>query len=261
MADSGRLQGLGVLVTRPVQQAESLCQRIEVEAGRPIRLPVLEILDPSDDRGLNDAIDHLEQYDWAIFISVNAVQKAMNRILERRDWPDSLPVAAVGKSSAGELRSYGRPGVLFPASKFNSEGLLELPEMHRVQGKRIVIFRGAGGREFLAASLRERGADVEYVEAYRRARPKDDAGWLRPHWNRGEIDIIVVNSVESLQNLYAMVGELDRKHLLSTPLLVASDRIVPVAQQLGFQHPPLVADNATDEAVLTALVNWRKQQP
>jgi uroporphyrinogen-III synthase len=74
------------------------------------------------------------------------------------------------------------------------------------------------------------------------------------------IDIVLVNSVESLQNLTEMLGSAGKSLLLSTPLLVVSERLAAIASQLGFKKPPLVANNATDAAVLDALLAWRSLQ-
>lgn len=254
------LQGIGVLVTRPAHQAESLCRNIERAGGSAIRFPVLEIGEPLDEQGLLEVIERLDDYDWAIFISANAVNKALGRILAKRHWPATLRIAVVGRRSAEELERLGQPADLCPEREFSSEGLLELPEMQAVSGKRIVIFRGNGGRELLADTLRQRGAEVDYVEAYRRVRPTTDPGPLLSSWVRREIDIVLVSSVESLNNLCAMLGAQGRPLLLDTPLLVVSERILPLTHKLGFRRPPLVAENATDQAVLDALVTWAQKR-
>ena len=137
---------------------------------------------------------------------------------------------------------------------------MERDGMQQVQGERFVSFRGDGGREFLADSLRQRGAEVEYVQAYRRLQPSCDSSALLQRWRAGEIDIVLVNSAESLENLVAMLGQRGRELLTGTQLLVASERILPLAAKLGFERQPVVADNATDQAVLHALLRWKEHQ-
>jgi uroporphyrinogen-III synthase len=78
------------------------------------------------------------------------------------------------------------------------------------------------------------------------------------HWRSGEIDIALANSVESLENLFAMVGEEGRGLLTRTPLVVVSERMLPLVRRLGFEREPVVAKNATDEAVLSALLAWKR---
>lgn len=260
-ATRGLLEGAGILVTRPQHQANALCRMIEAEGGRAVRFPVLEIRGPADETDLVKAIRNLESYHWAIFISVNAVNHGMRRVLAERGWPDSVRIAVIGRRSAEETGSLGHPPDLVPEQQFNSEGLLALPEMQAVQGQRIAIFRGNGGREFLADQLRARGAKVDYVETYQRVCPSHiDARNLLQRWQAGEIDITVVNSAESLSNLEKLLGEDGGQLLKSTPLLVVSERMLSSAQKAGFYKRPVLAANATDAAVLQALCSWRKQQ-
>lgn len=256
----GALAGVGVLVTRPAHQAEGLCRLIEQEGGRAHRFPVLEILDPLDPAPLRAACEHLHTYDWAVFISANAVDRALATILARRDWPAGTRIAVIGRSSARALEAHGLAADLYPTRNFDSEALLALPQMQQVAGQRFVIFRGDGGREHLATTLRERGAQVDYVAAYRRARPAADSAPLLAQWRAGAVDVALVTSAESLRNLVEMLGESGAALLRATPLVVVSPRLVPLTGQLGFRQAPVVAANATDEAVLEALRNWQAQR-
>lgn len=249
------LTGISVLVTRPEHQAAPLCEMIEEAGGKAVRFPVLEIAEPQDLVSVKAQIDRLEEFDIAIFISPNAVQRAVNLVRSRREFPAGLQIAAVGRASAKALLKMGLEADIFPSSRFNSEALLELPELQQVNGKRIVIFRGEGGREVLAETLKARGAQVEYAEVYRRVKPGGDVSHLMRAWARGDIDVVTVTSNEGLSNLYDMVGQLGRRWLLTTPLIVVSERAVEAAQQLGFQQV-LLAEQPSDEAILSALQQW-----
>ena len=259
MADAP-LAGLGVLVTRPAHQATPLCERIESYGGKSIQFPVLEIVDPQDLGPMQAIIAQLDSFDIAVFISPNAVQRALNLIRKTRSWPVHIAVAAVGKASAKTLTKLGLDTQMFPSSKFNSEALLEMPQMQDVGGKKIVIFRGEGGRELLAETLKERGAEVHYAECYRRSKPQGDVSQLMRAWARGEINIITVTSNEGLSNLYDMLGQLGRNWLQKTPLVVISERGQALAMELGFKSDIIVAQQASDEAIVDAIINWRKQQ-
>jgi len=252
------LTGVRVMVTRPAHQAEALCTLIQRQGGSVCRFPVLEILEPLDPGPLQAIIPQLEQYDWAVFISANAVERALTPILAVRSWPVDTRIAVIGRRSAQALQHYGLEADLFPTTQFNSEALLALPALQQIRNQRFVIFRGNGGREYLATTLRRRGAQVDYIEAYRRVRPSVDPLPLVTQWQREGVDIIVVNSAESLKNLVTLLGEVGAAWLRRTRLLLVSERQVPLAQQLGFEQSPLVAENATDEAVLQALCQWRQ---
>lgn len=247
------LAGLGVLVTRPAHQAEGLCQLIEQAGGRALRFPVIEILPPRATAALHALIDDLDDFDIAVFISANAVQHGLAQVNERRSLPPDLRLAAIGKSTATALReALGREPDICPSERFDSEALLALEAMQAVRGRRIVIFRGAGGREKLAETLRTRGATVVYADVYRRARPAADTGILRPE----AIDLVTATSGEGLANLLAMAGEAG-EWLRERPLVVVNARLAQVAQKLGFVRPAVVAAEASDTALLAAMAHWR----
>jgi uroporphyrinogen-III synthase len=246
------LAGRGIVVTRPALQATSLAEMIQSAGGRPILFPVLEILDTADLAPLIDAVDRLDRFDLAIFISPNAVLRAMNQVAARRSWPAGLRAAAVGKGSVKELKRFGITEVLVPTRSFDSEGLLALPELQQIDGWRVVIFRGDGGRELLGDTLARRGAEVEYVECYRRARPRADAAPLLRAWARNEVDAVTVTSSEGLRNLFEMLGKLGQSWFLRTPLLAPHPRIAAVARELGCRH--VVETAPGDEGLMDALL-------
>ena len=250
------LEGVTVLVTRPVHQADRLCKLIELRGGRARRLPALEILDPEDSTIPDEMIGQLEHFDIIIFVSVNAVRAGMQRILYRRDMPRNLQIATVGAGSAKELERFGLSVSIRPEHTYNSEALLALDEMQQVAGKQILIFRGNGGREYLRKSLEARGAKVRYAEVYRRVRPDVDPDDLMPLWKSGAVDIITVSSNETLMNLFDMAGKNGQPLLCRLPLVVVSKRAAVLAARLGFRLPAQVAGNASDDAVLAALESW-----
>ncbi|MGZ9080046.1 MAG: uroporphyrinogen-III synthase, partial [Burkholderiales bacterium] len=150
----------GIVVTRPAAQAAGLARLIEERGGRAILFPVLEIVDVADRGPMNALIDRLETFDIAIFISPNAAARAMSAIRARRELPQGLQIVAIGGGSARELERRGIRSVTVPQLRADSEAALELPVLSEVRGKRIVIFRGVGGRELLRETLTERGAIV-----------------------------------------------------------------------------------------------------
>lgn len=254
-AAGGRpLAGRRIVVTRPAGQADALADRIAARGGTPIVFPVLEIRDVEDLQPLHALIDRLEAFDLAIFISPNAVNKAMNLVTARRAWPPGLAVATIGRSSERELRLHGFCTVIAPQGRFDSEALLELLPAERVAGRRVVIFRGDGGRELLGDTLAARGATLAYAECYRRGRPDADVGPLLKAWARGEIDAVTVSSSEGLANLYDMVGKLGQQWLRRTPVFAPHARIAEKARGLGLER--VVETGAADEGIVSGLESF-----
>lgn len=248
------LAGRGIVVTRQAEQAASLAALIRAAGGRPILFPVLEILDAEDLRALNALIDRLDEFDLAVFISPNAVSKAMNLIAARRTLPARLKFAAIGRGGVKALGNFGVTGVIAPRGRFDSEALLALPEFGAVDGKHVVIFRGEGGRELLGDTLAARGARIEYAECYRRGKPAADTAPLMKAWARNELDAIVVTSSEGLRNLFDMVGKLGQTWLKKTPVVVPHARIAETARALGL--PLVVETEAGDEGLVAGLAAY-----
>src|SRR4051812_29634579 len=184
---TGPLASRGIVVTRPAHQAAPLAEMIRVAGGRVLLFPAIEIADIEDSGALDRLIDRLDEVDCVVFVSPNAVYKAMTLIKARRAQPLNLRYAAVGRGSVRELAKFGVSEVVAPA-RFDSEALLALREFANVAGQRIVIFRGVGGRDLLGEALVARGAHVEYAECYRRVLPRADPSPLVAAWEGGEIN-------------------------------------------------------------------------
>lgn len=230
-------------MTRPAAQAEPLCAAIEAQGGRALRFPLLEIGRPESDAALQAIEGQLEQFSVAIFISPNAVEYSLPRLLARQTWPARLQPAAVGQGTVRTLATHGIHGCIAPESRFDSESLLECPALaaHAVAGKRIVLFRGDGGRTLLADALRARGASVLGVPCYRRLPPRHDVALLNAAWAAGKLDAITLSSSEGLRYLHERLDAAGRTRLAQTPVFVPHARIAENARELGLQQVILTA--------------------
>ena len=248
------LAGKGIVVTRPAHQAGDLARRIKAAGGNTLLFPTIEIRDIEDPVPLLGLIDRLDQFDLAVFVSPNAAEKGMALVTARRAWPGKLKVVAVGGGGVRALERHGVTRVMAPTGRFDSEALLDLPALSLVFGKRIVVFRGVGGRELLSETLRERGALVEYAECYQRVTPELDAGLLLRAWAGNKLDAITVTSSEGLRNLFEMVGAPGRERLQRTPIFVPHPRIAGAAGRLEIQR--VIVTGPGDEGLLTGLAAY-----
>ncbi|OFZ91090.1 MAG: hypothetical protein A2V78_06950 [Betaproteobacteria bacterium RBG_16_64_18] len=254
---SGALAGRAVLVTRPAGLSARLLVLLRAEGAEAVLLPAIEILDTDDTAKLDTVIDRLEGFDVAIFISPTAVAKANAAVRTRRDWPARMKYVAVGSGTAGALRGIGAAEVLAPQGRGDSEAVAALPELAEVAGRRIVIFRGQGGREGLRAALEARGAQVEYAECYRRAMPRVDIGPLMERWRRGGIDAVSITSAEGLRNLFALLGAAGiagEALLRAAPVFVPHPRVGEAARSLGVER--VIVTGAGDEALTESLASF-----
>lgn len=250
MRTDGLLKGLHVAVTRPVDQAVSICEAIVHHSGDAILFPLLAIEPVDDCRELDRVIADLERVDWAIFISTNAVDNSLPKILKKfGNVPENLKFAAIGSQTAKELSIYGVHQVLTPHTRFDSETLLALAEMHDVDNKNIVIFRGVGGRDILADTLKARGANVTFAESYRRVNPQKNTQYLNQEWQQGRLNAVIVTSSEAMRNLLEMAGE--SEWLRHVTLCVNHARIAELPLQFGFKV--LITEAPGDEAMIQCL--------
>lgn len=244
------LKGMGIAVSRPVAQATKLNALIRENDGEAISFPLIDIVPLQDYSVFDNTIKALETTDLAIFISSNAVQNGMPRVLTQfGKLPTGLKFAAIGPVTASELMQMGAQQVLIPKNRFDSESLLSLPEMQAMQDKKVMIFRGIGGREMLADTLQARGAKVTFAECYRRINPQTNCLLLARLWQNQQLHAIVVTSSEAMRNLLDMTHHGNDDWIRHIKICVNHARIAEEA--VGLQVS--VADAPGDAAMLTCL--------
>lgn len=252
---ASRLNKLRVLVTRPVPQQVPLVTAIEAAGGFALHLPLLDIRplqDASARAVLKSQLLDLDRYQLLIFVSTNAVQHGVAYIEDLwPQFPEGITLVAIGPSTGARLAELLGREVILSESGVTSEELLTLPEFTAVAGQRIGIVRGRGGRELLAATLKERGALVDYLEVYERRTVDYPAPEFQQQVSANEINVLSVSSGESLQQLAALLRD-NKAEMTLLPLLVPSQRIAQQAREAGFDHV-IDTRGADVEASLKAL--------
>ncbi len=243
-------------MTRPEHQAENLSSLIEEQGGIAVRFPTLEIVARDDSDAIAAALESLDEYQWVIFISANAVNfalKANSGKIAHLKKAGRGGFVAVGQATKYAMKMAGLPVNLVPDNGYNSEALLAMPELQHVEGQKFLIIRGVGGREQLATTLRSRGAIVNYLEVYQRTVPCIDNSLVVNLLSQHRLDVITVTSAEALQNLSLMLGDKNNRLLILIPLVVVSDRIRCIAADMGFNRI-VVTESPTDAAILKTVI-------
>lgn len=248
------LQDCTIVVTRPEAQAAKLIKKLQNNGANVVHFPVIAISPVKNQRQLLAQAKTLGNYDIAIFISRNAAIFGAALIKQVGDWPRQTKIAAIGDGTAQQLNEQGLQADVVPGGTANSESLLSSSMMSPVDGKRILIFRGIGGREKLANSLRKRGAIVDYLECYERKRPINNPDILTRLWDRHMMHGIILTSNEGLKNLYQMVNIDDIDRLNNTPLYVISSTMVELCGKLGYKLTPILMPSASDDDVLQSVM-------
>jgi len=251
------LTNIGVLVTRPREQNQALTRLLEQEGANVITFPALHIGPTQEQDALAAILTKLGNFDWAIFISPNAVHYGLEAIKDKYgELPSHLKLATVGLGSTRALAEAGLQATVTPRDQFNSEGLLAQPTMEEVSGEKILIFRGSGGREILRQTLMERGAEVHYAECYERSMPKTDTTELLSALET-DIDVVTLTSGDAARYLWQLAGISGQESLHRLPVTVISPRLKHVCREIGYEGDIVIAESASDEAIVQALQTWR----
>lgn len=250
------LNGLSVMVTRPAPAGTALCEFITTQGGQAIHFPTIAF-EASNQPCFDEAITQLGEQAWLIFISPQAVTASVPAI--RRAWPHLPPqvqFAAVGAGTARALHDAGYQVSVFPQSEWNSESLLALPIFQAIKGQKIAVIRGEGGRELIDQTLASRGALVTPVIAYKRVLPKTDMASTLLLFKQHKVDAVICSSFAGVQHFKILMGEAGWAFIRDMPLIVVSERIKRLAEDLGFQTI-WVAQNASHAAIVEILAQKR----
>lgn len=177
-----------VLVTRPAAQAADWVDRLRAQGIDAAALPLIAIGPAADGAAVRETWAQLAELRLVVFVSPNAADQFFAQRLEPCHWPAHLLAASPGPGTTQALLGLGLTAdrIVAPAAdsaQFDSEALWLALQRHDWQGARVLIVRGeGGGRDWLADALRQAGAQVASLAAYRRTAPVfDAAGWQLLH--------------------------------------------------------------------------------
>jgi len=200
------LFGQRIIVTRDRRQSPLLAEPLEALGAEVLFVPVIEIADPAESSSLDHAIQDLASYDWLIFTSVNGVRHFVEA-LDRSDRDlRSLKakLCAIGSSTRAAVEELHLRVDVTP-EEYVAESLLEALTGEDLKGKRILLPRAAVARDLVPVTLRERGAVVDVVEAYRTIIPADAAARAKEALTH-KPDWITFTSSSTVKNLLAVTG-------------------------------------------------------
>ena len=266
-----------IVVTRPSGQARQLIEVLTraIEASgvgkrslpEILSLPLLTIVPKSDEHLADHIATELSNADLAIFVSPNAIESVM-RLLER-DWQDFskriIPIGVMGGSSHLALKNHGigleenPTPIIIPKNNENwdSEGLWqELQALQwNWQKKKVVIFKGEGGRDWLADTLTKAGAAVEAISTYSRMPlDLDNPAW---HLVR-EMDLSkslwLLTSSEAVRYLGEVMKDQFIQNLNAASALCPHHNIADAAELIGFGE--VFTSEPGDEALIKSTLAW-----
>jgi uroporphyrinogen III methyltransferase/synthase len=266
------LFGRRVLVTRSREQASALSAMIADLGGEPVEFPTIQVAGPLDFGPLDEAIDALETYRWVVFTSVNGVSAFFKRLRRHKKDVRALHAAAlcaIGPKTREALEQYGLM-VEYVPEEYRAEEIVAGLSKKIKPGERVLLPRADIARKVLPEALRQMGAMVDEVTAYRTVvqSPEGSRGTgpgggrggvtpgaekVRAMLEAGEIQIITFTSSSTVRNFVRLLEAPDLGRLLSG---VKTACIGPVtadtARELGIRVD-VVASEYTIEGLVEAI--------
>jgi uroporphyrinogen III methyltransferase / synthase len=238
--DSRPLFGKRVLVTRPREQAVELVDLLTAFGADAIEVPMIRMAPPEDPDPLLRAAANPEAFDWIVFTSANAVDVFMTALLDGERDVRALKgprICASGTATAAKLATFGIKVDLIP-SEFRGDAVAAaLLAQGPMAGVKVLLPRSDIGREVIAEQLREAGADVTEVIAYRtvledaqRESDPDIYGMLL----EGKIDVATFTSPSAIRNFAKIHGAEQVTDLLKHTVVATIGPVTAdAARQLG----------------------------
>ncbi len=247
------LFGKRILVTRARSQASKLTAKLENLGAEVIEVPAITITDPADlYAALDQAIGQLQDYHWVMFTSANGVKHFFARLLQAGKDARALgyaKIAAIGSATAAELKKYGLVADVVPG-EYRAEGIIEAMKGKLPPHAKILLPRAEEAREILPEKLREMGAEVEVVSAYRTVCAAADGEALTSELNEGRIDMVTFTSSSTVKNLVNIIGSADVLNGVKTACIgpVTAD----TAKSMGIE-PDIIAKEYTIDGLVEAI--------
>jgi uroporphyrinogen-III synthase len=246
-----------LIVTRPLGQAAPWVTRLQALGVEAQSLPLIRIEPLCNTAPVREAWGRLLPDVTVVFVSANAVQYFFAAAPDARPgeppaWPPGVWAASTGPGTTAALLAAGvdRTALVEPppqAMNYDSEGLWEELQFRPWSGKRVLVVRGEEGRDWLADALRARGAELEFVAAYRRCPPQlDGAGRVLLHEALAEPEAHLwhFSSSEAIGHL-RLLGQQHRPpaEWAHSRALASHPRIAQTARDAGFGKVHEVAAN------------------
>ncbi len=251
-----QLFGRRIVVTRARTQASQLTAKLERLGAEVIEAPTIRIELTDDDAPLNEAIAELISFDWIVFTSVNGVD-AFFWALEQNSLDSralgSNKICCIGPATAERLAAFGVRADAQPAKFVSTEIVETLAALQELSDVRILCPRADIAPPDLVDALRERGAIVCEVAAYRTVPDGSRSEEVAELIKKGEIDWITFTSSSTVKNFFNTI-----QPELVTPGGVKIGSIGPATsatlRELGFE-PTVEADSHTIDGLVNAILN------
>lgn len=255
---SSPLTGKRVVVTRALEQCESLCNDLQARGATPILLPLISFAPPDDFAPLDLALRDFSQFDWLFLTSQNVLRSLLERSASLKiSLPDALTnarVAAVGPATADAASD---AGLTIAHVAENHQGLALAEELHtELLGCRVFLPRSDRANPELPEALRQLGAEVVEAVAYRTVRPGDPDPAVLSAVSHGDADAILFFSPTAVLHFRDLLGEAKFRALQEKAVFAAIGPVTARALQDAGSERIISAKDTTVPAVIAVLEKY-----
>ena len=255
-----------VLVTRPALQASAWVAQLAARGVDAVALPLIDIAPALDLEAVRAAWAGLARQRLVMFVSPNAADRFFAERPAAARWPPDTLAGSPGPGTTRALLALGVPParIVAPAAdaaQFDSEALWEQLEHLDWVGAAVLLVRGDGGREWLADTLRERGAQVEALATYRRVVPElstPERSLLADACQRPAAHLWLFSSSQAVAHLDRLTRADARqaaRRWAGAHALATHPRIAERARRLGFDH--VLESRPTVDALVACIQSLR----
>lgn len=249
------LAGKRIVITRVLAQSEALMQELAARGAIPGLLPLIAFGEPEDSAPLNHAIAGIAQFDWLILTSAQAVRALMERCADLHAPPTRasrhLRVACVGPVTAEAARNANLP-VEYVAETHSGVALAEELD-GRLRGAKVLLPRSDRANPDLLVALKQNGAEVTEVVAYRTLRPASMGKEELKIVVDGQADAILFFSPSAVQHFVEIVGSQELRGLQGKLAITAVGPVTAKALREAGVGRVVVASDTTAASVIDAL--------
>lgn len=256
------LFGKTIVITRSREQSSSLRQRLENLGAKVIEFPTIQIEPVQDTQPLQLALKNINQYQWLILTSPNAVKTLINYCFDQGLDVRALAnikIAVIGPATRDTLKEVGLNADLIPP-EFVAESLLESlkEKISEFNGLRFLMPRADIARDMLPNALRELGAVVDDIALYNTTCPSngEDVEQLQQVLLTEKIDYITFTSSSTAHNFAQRLEKVltANPEILNNIQLASIGPITSEAVLKNFSRVDVEASTFTIDGLISAIL-------
>lgn len=248
------LQNKRVVVTRNRDRASELAHQLEQLGADVLELPLIEIVDRTDEAREQELLATVHQYRWLLFTSANGVDGFFRKFYKTH--PDirilgGVSIACIGTSTARAVRQHHLEVDFIPGKAVGEAFIESFLQQNSVEHETVLVVTGNLNREVIVDGLNKARAIVDTLQVYNTL-PTDLSRHPEARRFREQgADIVTFTASSTVDNFIRQAENLALAEAARKPLFAS---IGPVTSK-RLREKGLPVDVEASESNLTSLVD------